>query len=229
MRLQASPGECLQGTPLSEKRWPGQCENWWGWIIFWCLIGNLLCFRSQRRNRPGRECQRRKGHPAKESRINREMVGGHGQRRPSPRGPRKPARTAPSCLERPSQPGSETRFSHGQNAQSQSQSAEVRRTQMGPGTSLSNAVDSGLLMPGMSHVKHLSFCICSHVPQMVPGTSLSPNAVDSGLLMPGMSHAKHLSFSHAGYASASSRLETCPGQSAQTHPSRSATCPGQRA
>ena len=80
-------------------------------------FGNLLCLCCQRRNRPGRNCQRRKGHPAKESRINREMVGGHGQRRPSQRGPRKPTRTAPSCLERSPQPGSETRFSHGQNAQ----------------------------------------------------------------------------------------------------------------
>ena len=69
-----------------------------------------------------------KGHPAKESRIDREVVGCHGQRRPSQRGPRKSARTAPSCIERPSQPGSETRFSHGENAQSQSQGAEMRRT-----------------------------------------------------------------------------------------------------
>ena len=77
---------------------------------------------------PAENAKEEKGHPAKESRINREMVGGHGQRRPSPRGPRKPARTAPSCLERPSKPGSETRFSHGQNAQSQGQGAEARRT-----------------------------------------------------------------------------------------------------
>ena len=33
------------------------------------------------------------------------------------RGSRKPTRTAPSCPERPSQPGGETRRSHGQNAQ----------------------------------------------------------------------------------------------------------------
>ena len=76
-----------------------------------CLIGNLLCLRCQRRNRPGRDCQRRKGHAAKEGGIYREMAGSHGQRRPSQGGPRKPTRPAPSCIERPSQPGGETRFS----------------------------------------------------------------------------------------------------------------------
>ena len=72
VRLQTSPGECPQSTPLPEERWPGQCENWWGWIVFWCFLGNLLCFRCQRRNRPGRDHQGRKGHPAKESRIHGE-------------------------------------------------------------------------------------------------------------------------------------------------------------
>ena len=28
VRLQASPEDCPQSTPLSEERWPGQCENW---------------------------------------------------------------------------------------------------------------------------------------------------------------------------------------------------------
>ena len=32
VRPQTSPGECPQSTPFSEKRWPGQCEDWWGWI-----------------------------------------------------------------------------------------------------------------------------------------------------------------------------------------------------
>ena len=41
------------------------------------------------------------------------------QQTTSPRGSRKSARTAPSCFERPSQPRRETRFSHGQNAQSE--------------------------------------------------------------------------------------------------------------
>ena len=128
VRLQASPGECLQNHPRTEKHWPGQRENWWGWIIVWCFLGNLLCLCCKRRNRPGRSRQGRKECPTKESGVNREMAGCHGQRRPSPRGPRKSVRTAPSCTERPSQPGGETRFSHGKNAQSQSQSAEVRGT-----------------------------------------------------------------------------------------------------
>ena len=79
---------------------------------------------------------------------------------------------------------------------------------------------------------HMSDMIHPFRPKMVPGTSLSSKVVDSGLLMPGMSHVKHSSFcicSHVGYTSAASRLETCPGQSAQTHTSRSETCPGQRA
>ena len=71
--------------------------------------------------------QRRKGHPAKESRIHGEMVSHDGQRRSSLRGPRKPTRTASRRAQRPSQPGGETRFSHGQNAQSQGQGAETRR------------------------------------------------------------------------------------------------------
>ena len=48
--------------------------------------------------------------------------------RSSPRGSRNSVGPAPSCTERPPQPGSETRFSHGKNAQSQSQGAEMRRT-----------------------------------------------------------------------------------------------------
>ena len=56
VRLQTSPGECPQGTLPSEERWPGQCESWWGWIFFWRFLGNLLCFRCQRRARPGRHC-----------------------------------------------------------------------------------------------------------------------------------------------------------------------------
>ena len=30
VRLQASPGECLESNPPSEEHWPGQRENWWG-------------------------------------------------------------------------------------------------------------------------------------------------------------------------------------------------------
>ena len=57
-------GNVSKANPPSEERWPGQCENWWGWIFLWCFLGNLLCFRCQKRNRPGRDSQRRKGHPA---------------------------------------------------------------------------------------------------------------------------------------------------------------------
>ena len=127
VRLQASPGECLQNTPLSEEHWPGQRENWWGWIVFWCFLGKLLCLRCQRRNQPGRDCERREGHPAKESRLSGETACHVGKRRPSPRGSRISTRTAPSCSQRSSQPGSETRFSRGQNAQSRGQGPEVRR------------------------------------------------------------------------------------------------------
>ena len=91
------------------------------------LLGNL-CICCKRRSRPGRFPQRREGHSAKESRIHRKVVGHDGQGRPSPRGPRKPTRTAPSCPQRPSQPGSETRFCHGQDAESQSQGREMPRT-----------------------------------------------------------------------------------------------------
>ena len=135
VRLQTSPGECPQSTLPPEERWPGQSENWWGWIVLWCILGNLLCFRCQRRNRPGRDSERRKGHTAKEGRIPRETASHNGRRRSSPRGLRKPTGPAPSCPERPSQPRGETRFSHGQSAQSQSQGAEVRRTTP-PGGSL---------------------------------------------------------------------------------------------
>ena len=81
--LKTSPGECPQSALPSEERWPGQCENWWGWIVLWCILGNLLCFSCQRRNRPGRDNQRRKGHPAKESRVSGETASHVGKRRPS--------------------------------------------------------------------------------------------------------------------------------------------------
>ena len=67
VRLQASPGECPQSTPLSEERWPGQCENWWGWILIWCFLRNLLCFRCQRGNRPGRDSEEEKGTQQKKA------------------------------------------------------------------------------------------------------------------------------------------------------------------
>ena len=49
--MQASPGEHVQDS-FSEKPWPGQCEAWWGWLIFWHFLGNLLCPSCQRRSRP---------------------------------------------------------------------------------------------------------------------------------------------------------------------------------
>ena len=135
VRMQTSPGECLQNQPPPEKHWPGQRQNWWGCIIVWLFLRNLLCLCRKRRNRPGRECQGRKEHSAKESRVNRKIVSDNGQRRPSPRGSRKPTRTAPSCLERPPQPGCETGLSHGKAAKSQSQGREMSRATP-PGGSL---------------------------------------------------------------------------------------------
>ena len=62
--------------------------------------------------------------------------------------------------------------------------------------------------------------------------SLEHMVCATGRTMPGMT-CSQCSFycicSHVGYTKPDSRLETCPGQRAQTHNCRSATCPGQRA
>ena len=140
VRLQASPGECLQNKPPPEEHWPGQRQNWWGCILVWLFLGNILCFCCKRRNRPGRERQGRKEHPAKESRVDRKVVSDNGQRRPSPRGSRKPTRTAPSCLERSPQPGGKTGLSHGKAEKGQSQGREMSRATPPGGSLFENCI-----------------------------------------------------------------------------------------
>ena len=77
------------------------------------------------------------------------------------------------------------------------------------GTSLSPiAVNSGLLMPGMSHVQHSFSYTCSHV-----GYTSAVSRLET---CPGQS-------AHTP----TDRSETCPGQRARSKQCRFATCPGQ--
>ena len=121
-------GMSRKPTPSPKSTGPASVKTGGGGSSSGASSGTFLCLSCKRRSRPGRDCQRRKEHTAKEGRVHREMVSNNGQRRPSQRGSRNSVGTAPSCTERPSQPGSETRFSHGKNAQGQSQGAEMRRT-----------------------------------------------------------------------------------------------------
>ena len=73
LRLQTSPEECPQSTPPPQKS-AGQPSVKMVGFIFWCFLGNLLSFSCQRRNWPGRHCQRRKGHSAKQGRLPRETA-----------------------------------------------------------------------------------------------------------------------------------------------------------
>ena len=121
VRLQASPGDCPQSAGQANVKTGGVGSS------SGASSGTSYASVVKGDTGPARDSQRRKGHSAKESRFSGETARHAGQRRLCLRGPRKPARTAPSCFERPSQPGGETRFGHGQNAQSRGQGPEMRR------------------------------------------------------------------------------------------------------